>query len=186
MKPLLFITGNPHKFAEARRLLKARGIIIRRADAEFAEARADDCETVARLYAGLCAKRFKRPLFVEDAGLFIPALGGFPGAYSAFVHQKVGNDGVLRLMRGIGDRSAKFVSAIAYADKAGKVRTFAGIAHGKIAQAELGHAGFGFDPIFVPKGKNETYAKKPGLKSDSHRARALAKLASYLKKKMVR
>ena len=183
MEPLLFITGNPHKFAEAQRVLKARGIIIKRASADYAEARADDCETVARLYAILCARKFRKPLFVEDAGLFVKSLGGFPGAYSAFVHKRIGNRGMLRLMRGVRDRSAMFVSAIAYSDSKGNVRMFAGKANGRISLSEKGKGGFGYDPIFVPDGKKETYAEKPELKSDSHRARALAKLASHLKRK---
>lgn len=180
MRKLLFVTGNPHKFAEAHMLLKARGIIIKRASARFAEARAEDCREIARSYAVLCAKLFRRPLFVEDAGLFIRALGGFPGTCSAYVHPRIGNGGILRLMRGIIDRRAEFVSAVAYADADGLVRVFEGRAKGRIAREGIGKGGFGYDPVFIPYGKKKTYAQEKG---GTHRDIALGKLASYLKSK---
>ncbi len=178
---LLFVTTNPGKFSEAKKVLKGHGINIAHHPEGVEEVRAEDCATVARA-AGICAyEKIGKPLFVEDSGLYISALGGFPGAYSAYVHKKIGNKGILKLLEG-KSREATFVSCIGYCDEKGP-RVFCGECTGRIAEGEKGKAGFGYDPIFTPQGKTKTFAEDSKLKNTvSHRRISLEKFAEFLKK----
>ncbi|MCX6778534.1 MAG: RdgB/HAM1 family non-canonical purine NTP pyrophosphatase [Candidatus Micrarchaeota archaeon] len=182
MKKLLFVTSNGRKFSEAESILKEYGVIIEHRVARIGEVRAEDCETVARHAAEEAFSRFGKPLFVEDSGLFITSLGGFPGPYSAWVKSKLGNAGVLRLMKGVRDRRAVFVGAVAFRDGK-RAKLFVGKCPGRIAEKETDQGGFGFDPIFIPEGHSKTFAQAPELKETlSHRALALRKLAFWLAK----
>ena len=87
------------------------------------------------------------PLIVDDTDLFISALSGFPGPYAASVQDTIGNDGILRLMSCVPDRSAYFATAVAYADADG-ISVFSGRVSGTIAEAAWGTDWFGYDPIF--------------------------------------
>ncbi|MEW6329036.1 MAG: non-canonical purine NTP pyrophosphatase, partial [Candidatus Micrarchaeota archaeon] len=93
---LLFITSNKNKFREAERVLKRYGIILLHGSVVCPEARAETCEKVALTSAGWVLEKLKRPraFILEDAGLFIRALNGFPGTYSAWVHRKIGSSGI--------------------------------------------------------------------------------------------
>ncbi|MEM3400109.1 MAG: XTP/dITP diphosphatase [Candidatus Micrarchaeia archaeon] len=180
---ILFVTGNDHKFSEAQKILNSYAIKIKQAKPEFEEPRGEDCEAIAFRCASLAYEKLRKPLFVEDAGLFIPSLKGFPGALSAWVFKKIGNGGILRLMEGKRERGAYFCSAVAFADEEG-IKTFVGICRGKIAKRMMGSGGFGFDPIFIPKGKKKTFAQDAETKMKiSHRTRALRKLAQYILKR---
>ena len=130
-----------------------------------------------------CALRaysiLRKPLFVEDSGLFVPALNGFPGAYSAWVLRKLGNEGILRLLEG-KNREAEFRCAIAFTE--GKeVRLFTGEVKGRVSESIRGNGGFGYDPVFIPEGEEKTFAEEPSLKDPlSHRSRALQKFGEFL------
>ncbi len=118
--------------------------------------------------------------FIEDAGLFVDALSGFPGVYSAYVFKTLGNAGILKLLRGEENRRARFRSVVGL-KLGGEVKLFTGEVLGSIAEEARGEAGFGYDPIFIPEGSTKTFAEDPELKQRvSHRRRALEKLAAYL------
>ncbi len=180
---ILFVTSNKHKFSEAERILKEYGISIARFPTRYPEVRAEECGAVASAAASELYRKLKQPLILEDAGLFVKALNGFPGAYSAWAHGKIGNRGILRLMKGAKGRRAEFHSVYAFATSGG-LELFEGVCKGKIARAEAGKCGFGYDPIFVPdEGAGRTFASDPETKERvSHRRKALVKLAEYLKK----
>jgi XTP/dITP diphosphohydrolase len=126
---------------------------------------------------------------VEDAGLFIDALSGFPGPYAAYVYKTIHNSGILKLMENTADRHAKFQSVIAYCDQETICEPvcFDGEVKGEITTAERkeqGKSGFGFDPIFQPVGSPKTFvemtiAQKNGY---SHRAVAIRKFAEWYRK----
>jgi XTP/dITP diphosphohydrolase len=124
------------------------------------------------------------PYFVEDAGLLVETLRGFPGVYSAQAFRTIGNEGLLRLLSDARDRSASFRAVVAYVDGPRPPRMFTGDIHGRIARTPRGHNGFGFDPIFVPEGHRRTFAQMgPEEKNRlSHRARALDRLARHLRR----
>jgi len=176
---LYFITSNRHKFREAKSILKGCGIKIEPLNLKIEEIRSENCREVAEVAAGLAFAKLRRPLFVEDAGLFINALDGFPGALSSWVFGKIGNRGMLRLMEGKKDRHARFVSAVAYRD-ARIARSFTGECKGSIAEKAAGSGGFGYDQIFIPAGFSKTFSQDAGMKAEvSHRRRALENFARW-------
>ena len=177
---LFFLTRNKGKLEEARVTLAGFGIEVEQLKDDRVEIQSDDLREIA-LYSVKQVGTSNLPVIVEDAGLFIEALNGFPGPYSSYVYKTVGCEGILKLMEGREDRDARFKSAVAYFD--GKVtKVFLGEVAGSIAYEERGYKGFGFDPIFIPTGYNETFAEM-GLEKKiqiSHRSRALRALGTWL------
>jgi len=179
---ILFITGNIHKFNEARRILSEYGIATAMLKIKKAEIQDDNLENIARTGALEAFKECGLPLIVEDAGLFIKALKGFPGPYSSYVCRTIGNSGILKLMEGIADRYAQFRSVVAYCNPEGLVKCFVGISEGRIAEEARGRSGFGFDPIFEPfGGGGRTFAEMSTDEKNmfSHRSRAFKKFEEY-------
>ncbi len=174
-----FITSNEGKFKEAREIGNKYGVEVEWLKKEYLEPQGNDLEEIARLSAELLAKEIEKPFFLEDSGLFIPALKGFPGPYSSYVFKTIGNEGVLKLMEGVEDRRAYFLAVVAFWDGE-KVLTFKGRVDGTIAREMRGEKGFGFDPIFEYNGK--TFAEMGEEKNEvSHRRKALEKFFEYLK-----
>lgn len=178
---LHFATSNPHKFDEAQFVVKGFGLTLKRLPSKGLELQADEVSEIASFSARESYRRFGLPLIVEDTGLFIKSLGGFPGCYSSFAFKSLGCDGILRLLSPSLGREAGFVSAVAYC-AGGAPRVFTGRLGGRISKRTEGSGGFGFDPIFVPLGARKTLGQmtlkqKCGL---SHRALALRALAAWL------
>jgi XTP/dITP diphosphohydrolase len=128
------------------------------------------------------------PIIVEDAGLFIGALNGFPGPYAAYAYKTIGNRGLLRLMENVENRKAEFQSVVAYFDAEPKSPIcFKGEVAGEIVKEERRgdcKSGFGFDPIFKPASCNKTFAEMSLTEKNkySHRAKAFRNFAEWYKK----
>lgn len=177
---LYFISSNYNKFREVKRILDIYNIDIEFREADLLEIQADTLEEVAKHKAIEAYNIVKDEVLVEDDGLFIDALKGFPGVYSSYVYKTIGNDGILKLMRDLENRDARFVSVIAYAYP---LTIFRGIAIGNIAYSKQGSL-WGYDPIFIPKGYSKTYAKLKDEKDNlSHRSLALRAFAEWYKNK---
>jgi XTP/dITP diphosphohydrolase len=184
---VFFATGNIHKFHEARSILTGLDIAVGMLRMKDMEIQSDSLVEIAQTSAQDVFKRSGLPVIVEDAGLFIDALKGFPGPYAAYAYKTVGNKGLLKLMQNVDDRKARFRSAIAYCDSEKAPMVFEGEAEGEITVAERvgnGRSGFGFDPIFKPSGSGKTFAEmtleeKNGF---SHRAKAVRKFSEWYKK----
>jgi XTP/dITP diphosphohydrolase len=177
---ILFATGNKHKVEEATRILGDRGIQVRQLHFKHNEIRSDSLEEIAREAVEAAFSSCGKPIFVEDTGLFIDSMSGFPGTFSAWVQGKIGNQGILRLLEGGEGRSASFRTCIAYHDGKG-IHAFHGECRGSIAQAPMGEGGFGYDPVFVPDGQSLTFAQGIALKNNiSHRYKALEEFSKYL------
>ena len=175
-----FATSNPHKVGEANQVGKEHGIEFVQLREEYPEIRHDDVRKVAEAGAEHVFDRIKEPVIVEDTGLFIDSLKGFPGAYSAFVFKRIGNEGIIRLLGDSGDRSAEFTSAIGYCDSEG-VKVFDGAVKGKIGTQITGTAGFGYDSIFIPEGEEHTFGEDPELKARvSHRKKAFEGFCRFI------
>ncbi len=179
-----FATSNPHKFREARYALSAFPIRLRRIGIKGTEVQSEDVAEVASRAAAEAYARSGRRLFVEDTGLYVRSLGGFPGPYASYVEKTVGHAALLLLMQGEQDREAEFTSAVAYCDSRSGVRVFRGTLKGTIALKESGKGGFGFDPLFMPAGERRTLAQmsleeKSAL---SHRALALRSFGTWFAK----
>jgi XTP/dITP diphosphohydrolase len=166
------VTSNPGKFREIAHLLRRAGISSRRVDRALPEIQADRLEPVVRAKLAALGGRSGWSL-VDDSGLFVSALRGFPGVYSAYVYRTLGYEPLLRWLDG-RPRDAIFrtVAGLRYGNR---TRLFVGATRGTIARRPRGRGGFGFDPVFVPHGSARTYAEMSLQEKErvSHRARAL-------------
>jgi XTP/dITP diphosphohydrolase len=189
-KVVFFATGNINKFNEARSILSQQGIAVGMLRLKGDEIQSDSLKDIAQKSALNAYKRCHLPIFVEDAGLFIDALSGFPGPYAAYVYKTIRNSGILRLMENQKDRQAQFQSVITYCDDQTPRRPacFFGKSDGMITTTEhtpKGKSAFGFDPIFQPAGSGKTFAEMSIEEKNgySHRAMAIRKFAAWHKSK---
>ncbi|KXK36677.1 MAG: RdgB/HAM1 family non-canonical purine NTP pyrophosphatase [Saprospiraceae bacterium] len=125
----------------------------------------------------------------EDTGLEVDALGGLPGVHTARYagDEKDPDQNIVKLLRelrGKEDRSARFRTVIAMIDK-DETHLFEGVVEGRIAEGKKGSGGFGYDPVFIPDGYEQTFAELSAdiKKMISHRARAVKKLVDFLQNK---
>ncbi len=177
-----FVTSNVHKFNEARQVLSEYKVATAMLKIEAVEIQDDNLEPIAKASAIDAVKNCGLPIIVEDAGLFIEALNGFPGPYSSYVYRTIGTMGILKLMENVDKRDTYFQSVVAFSSLEEAPRCFHGKAKGKISQEERGKLGFGFDPIFEPSdGGNRTFAEMTTIEKNehSHRAEALRKFAKW-------
>jgi XTP/dITP diphosphohydrolase len=177
-RTLTFVTGNAGKAAELRAQLAPRGIDVVQDKRGYPEVQADTLAEVAEAGARhLLDAGLKPPFILEDSGLFVAALRGFPGVYSRHALDTIGVPGLLQLMAGVEleMRSAAFQAHLLYVDEAGHVHGFDGACPGRIADRAAGTGGFGFDPVFIPRGHDRTFAEmEPAEKQRlSHRGAAV-------------
>ena len=176
MSSIYFASSNRNKFEEARSILAEFGIRLVFYKCSLEELQAETLEEVARHKARQAYLLCSKPLIVEDDGLFIRSLRGFPGPYSSFVLETIGNGGILKLLS--RRREASFRSVIAYCEKSHAVTVFGSSVRGRIAERPRGRR-WGFDPIFIPEGRNLAYSQLRDKNSVSHRYLALKKFARW-------
>lgn len=182
---IFFATKNSHKFEEAQAVLRRYSIEISKIDAKGSEIQADSIEEIATNCVTHAVKKRAIPIFLEDDGLFVEALNGFPGPFSSYVFKTIGNAGILRLLKGTSNRKAEFRSVVAFCEPRGLPVCFNGLVSGFITERECGHYGFGFDPIFEPSvGEGRTFAEMTTEEKSkfSHRSRALESFARWYAK----
>jgi len=195
---LLLATGNAHKAEEFARLFADAGVA-----AEVLDARAvggmPRVEETAGTFAGnarLKAEALRRLapagtwVLADDSGLSVDALGGAPGVDSAVYAGPRATDAenrakLLAALSGApsGRRSARFTCHLVLLGPEGEDMEFTGHCEGEVLSAERGAGGFGYDSLFVPRGRDRTFAELPASDKDelSHRARAFAALAAWLR-----
>ena len=176
---IYFVTSNKGKHAEARAIF---GDLVQK-DIGYTEIQADTLEEVAAYGIKEVAARLDRPAMIEDAGLFVEALKGFPGGYSAYAQKTIGNAGILRLMDGIECRDAYFKSVVAYAEPGQEPVMFKGEVHGQIGFEERGGKGFGYDPIFYVGGTSLGEMEIEEKNRISHRAASINALKDWLERR---
>ena len=185
MKKIYFITGNQGKLVEAQDKFSGREIKVIQKNMGYPEIQADSLEDVAKFGVEYIKERFNQPFILEDAGLFIEALNGFPGVYSSYVFHTIGCKGILELLKikKDTDRKAIFRSVYAYYEPGSGPMFFTGEVSGSISKNMRGKNGFGYDPIFIPKGDIRTFAEIDlnEKNSLSHRGKSLEKLINYIK-----
>lgn len=172
---IYFVTSNKGKFAEAQAIF---GDIVQK-NIGYAEIQADTLEEVALYGMKEVRGRLEESVMLEDAGLFVHALQGFPGVYSAFVQKTIGNAGILRLMEGQENRSAYFKSVVAYAEPGIKTVMFSGEVHGQIGFEARGNQGFGYDPIFYVDDVSLAEMDLEKKNQISHRAESMRALKNW-------
>lgn len=201
---IVFATNNQHKLQEIRDILDSEFEIVSLkdigCDVDIPET-GNTLEENAMQKAQYVYDHYNLSCFADDTGLEVEALNGEPGVHSARYAEGTDHDSeanmakLLRNLEGKDNRKARFRTVIALIRKQDvcpcgctsikKVNRFEGIVDGSITTEKHGTAGFGYDPIFVPEGYDKSFAElgesiKNGI---SHRARAVAKLAEYLKQK---
>ncbi len=174
------ITSNLGKLKEFKIILGDK-IKINHIKREYKELRSDAPEEIAKESAKRLANELKKPVVVEDSGLFIKALNDFPGTCSSYIHKRVGLKGILKLMEGIKDRTCYYRSAVAYCEPGKEAISFLGEEKGVIAKEIRGNNGFGHDPIFIPKNSKKTYGEMQNCENlKRFRKIAVEKLKNYL------
>lgn len=201
---IVFATNNQHKLQEIRDILGSEFEIVSLkdigCDVDIPET-GNTLEENAMQKAQYVYDHYNLSCFADDTGLEVEALNGEPGVHSARYAEGTDHDSeanmakLLRNLEGKDNRKARFRTVIALIQKQDvcpcgctsikKVNRFEGIVDGSIATEKHGTAGFGYDPIFVPEGYDKSFAELgESIKNCiSHRARAVAKLAEYLKQK---
>lgn len=188
---LLFATSNLHKLEEVRKIFPGHFTIDGLDSIDFEEEIPETHDTIAENAVEkveFIAQFTDRPVFAEDSGLVVEALGGAPGVHSARYAgpEKSDEKNILKLLAELGgndDRKAYFITVIAYLDAERRLHTFEGRIEGKITRRPAGTGGFGYDPVFLPDGYSRTFGELSGEVKNkiSHRRRALDKMLVYLR-----
>jgi XTP/dITP diphosphohydrolase len=175
-----FVSTNPGKFREVRDLLDSYGVRTRWRRRMLPEPQVETLdEVVVSKLAGV--RDIPGYVLVEDSGLFIPSLHGFPGVYSAHFLKTWGFGPVLELLERRNRRA--YFRTVAGLQRGRRHWTFVGEVHGRIAEKPRGRLGFGYDPIFIPDGSSRTFGETPpeGKNELSHRAKAIRQVGELLR-----
>ena len=176
------VTSNLSKVKEFKAIL-GNTIKINHIKKIYRELRSDDPQEIAKESAKRLANELKKPIVVEDSGLFIKALNDFPGTCSAYIHKRIGLKGILKLMENVDDRTCVYKSAVSYCEPGKEPVSFLGEEEGTIAKEEKGSHGFGHDSIFIPESSEKTYGELENCENlKRFRKLAAEKLKDYLLK----
>ena len=180
-KKITFVTGNMKKLEELKSIL-GNSFELDNAKIDLPELQGEP-EEVAIEKAKLAAKEINGAVLIEDTSLCFNALGGLPGVYIKWFFEKIGNDGLCKMLEGFEDKSAYAQCIFTYCEGPGKEPiTFVGKTEGKIVTSgPRGPEGFGWDPIFQPDGYDQTFAEldKEVKNKISHRYNSLMKVKKY-------
>lgn len=181
MKNIIFGTTNKGKLKEAKIILK---INVKGVNLDIDEIQSPDPSRVAAQKAKDYWKELKKPLFVEDLSLSFKAFNNLPGVYIKDFLENLGNEGLAKIIPQGASREATATTTLAYYNGEGKPRLFTGKVKGTIAKNPKGDKGFGWDPVFIPKGSTKTFAEMNLEEKNKYsmRAKALLKLHKWLSK----
>lgn len=190
MKKIIFATHNEHKLIEVRAILEPLGYkVLSAGDLNLpdVEETGETFKDNALLKAYEGYKHTSLPVLAEDTGLCIRALDGEPGVYTKRYAEQHGGfpkvfDVLAERMKDNPDKSAYFNCTMALVIDETRAEVFEGIFEGDILPAPRGEKGFGYDPVFMPKGYSKTVAElsEDEKNTISHRALALKKVAEFL------
>jgi XTP/dITP diphosphohydrolase len=190
---ILFATSNTNKIIEASAIFAPLGYVVEQLVVDgktpkFIEPQTDNIEEISgsKMHQSLEiiseTDIVDNYILVEDSGLFIRNIGGFPGVYSSYVEKKIGNEGIINILADNPDRVAEY-RAYSVLYRNGKYLKSLGICRGKISTTIRGSNGFGFDPIFIPDGGDgRTFGEMSDLEKGvlSHRGESLRILSEEL------
>ena len=194
---IVFATNNAHKLQEVRQILGERFEVVGLADIGCTEDIPETAETLegnALQKARYVKEHYGLDCFADDTGLEVAALGGAPGVHTARYAELFGNgithdsdanmNLLLQKLEKKTDRSARFRTVISLIYK-GEEHLFEGICEGTILSERHGTEGFGYDPVFQPKGYDRCFAQMKAEEKNaiSHRGRATQKLVEWLRKR---
>lgn len=186
---LIFASQNQNKVNELKSILPPNLSIQSLSDIGFHEDIAETALTIegnSLLKAQTIYDKYKMNCLSDDTGLEVKFLNGEPGVFSARyagenASSKENITKLLSRLDSVSSRSARFKTIVTLVFE-GNVYQFEGIVEGKIAFKEMGENGFGYDPVFVPKGSEFSFAQMSALKKNqmSHRYLALKKASSFI------
>ncbi len=189
---LVFATNNKHKLQEVRDILGSRVEVLSLNDINCHDDIPETGSTLeenALIKARWISNKYHCNCFADDTGLEVTALNGAPGVYSARYageecDSQANMEKLLQNLTGKTDRSAQFRTVIALIID-GEELLFDGIVKGSISNKKRGDSGFGYDPIFIPEGYEESFAQMGNEEKNSisHRFRATEKISKYLNEK---
>jgi non-canonical purine NTP pyrophosphatase (RdgB/HAM1 family) len=171
------VTGNPSKLAEARRLFPT----LDAEELDLPEIQSLDLHEVLLAKGREAHRRLGHPVIVEETGLDLPALRGFPGPLVKWMLEAIGADGIARLASHEGDTRATARCAMLYTD-GDRELIVEGSTSGHLVLPPRGGQGFGWDPVFQPDESEHTYGEMTPEEKDaiSHRGRAWRALSTLL------
>ena len=181
---ITLVTGNWAKLEQAKKFLEPFGHEVDNIKMDTIEIQTDKVQDVAAFSAKWASDELKKNILKNDTGIEIEALKGFPGPYTHYVQDTIGEDGVLKIMENVENRKAKFVQALAFCEYGKEPVVFTSETYGTIAKAKEGTHGWCWDFIFIPDGQD----KPLGCFEDEERLKmwndtGYAQLAEYLKGK---
>lgn len=187
---ILFASQNQHKVEEVKKILPPNIELIGLNDLAFKGEIPEDQDTIegnALQKVRFIHERYSIPCFADDTGLFIEALNGEPGVHSARwrKNEEVYENNIhkaLDKMKAQSNRKAYFKTVIAYIDEQKKEYLFEGVCVGELIDQLRGSEGFGYDPLFIPQGYEETFAEMTSEEKNkiSHRGLAMESFIKYL------
>lgn len=183
MQTLRFLSGNPFKIEEVKKIMEAINVEVVPVDYKINEIQTID---VPELVHDKCIKAFQRvhrPIFVEHTSLHIGSLNGFPGGLTQVFWDTLKAESVADIFGKTENPEVRATTRIAYCDGR-KVHQFEGEILGKISDVPRGNRDFQWDCVFIPNGETETFAEMGDRKNEiSMRRRALQKFADFLEAK---
>lgn len=184
MKKIVYVTGNWAKIMSARQILEPLGFDVEQKKIDVPELQNDSIEEVAKYSAKWASDELKCSVLKNDSGLCVDILNGFPGPYTHYVDDTLGEDGLLKLLEGVENRKAHFIEVLAYCEYGREPITFTSITPGTISKEKSGKYGWSWDFIFIPDGETKTLGNYP----DEERFKfwnmdAYLKLAEFLNNK---
>lgn len=164
MQKITYVTGNWSKVMSAKNILEPLGFEVDNIKMETTEIQADTVEEIASHSAKEASEKLKCSVLKNDTGLFIEALNGFPGPYTHYVDEHLGEDGILKLLENEENRNACFIEAFAYCEYGKEPVVFKSVTKGTIAKEKSGSYGWSWDFIFIPEGEEKTMGNYPDEK----------------------
>lgn len=195
-RPLVLATGNRGKVLEFQSILAPAGFTLLTPNdigfTDHVEETGDTFIQNALIKAKALVAHTGYPVLADDSGLEVDAMGGAPGVYSAryaetsldkaIPQAKANRNKLMQEMAGQSNRSARFRCVLCYLSPGLEPAFFFGVCEGEIAQYESGKGGFGYDPIFIPKGYEKTFGELSQVLKDqmSHRGLAASQFLASL------
>jgi non-canonical purine NTP pyrophosphatase (RdgB/HAM1 family) len=180
MMPFIFVTGSTNKVAEAERILRFK---LEHRQIDLPEIQAVDVEEVITYKAKYAYSVLdKKPVMIEDTGLYIEAWNGLPGALVKWFIEKIGDTGICEMMHSFTNKNAWARTAVATYD--GELKIFSGEVRGRIADTPIGNEGFGWDRLFIPAGSDKTFGEMLPEEKDRYSMRriGLEQMAAFYSK----
>jgi XTP/dITP diphosphohydrolase len=187
---IIIATHNNHKVLEIKAVLP-QSIILKSLkdlnDAEPIEETGNTLKENAIIKAKAVFQKYKQPTLADDSGLWVDALNGQPGVYSARFAGPNASDLdncnlLLSKLHNAPFRTASFITVLCYINALGEEHIFEGKVNGQILKSPQGNNGFGYDPLFLPENESRSFAQMAAEEKNrlSHRFRALQKFSAFL------